>query len=296
MEKSLLDATYMQRPEGQSNIEATAEEQFGKPVFPPLTQVKLGPLNKSWQTTTFYESVISVESASKLACLPKQSSRRIIPKHKLTAVSFAHATNQGYIYKLISKVLIPFALLIFWSGVWGGCLALMINSAQGSSDDSQDSSGGDPSGGDPSSGDGKKPNTGAAVWWGLCTFLFIPICFGGCCIGQWVGFQYCMVHNVTLYETRDEIGDSWVATIWKYNRVLLSCLCGGGGGNPDKNVVICSLVLDEEPPTEQIMAYVYGTIKPELADRMHTLHRLQVDGVLKKVDGLGLDISGTSHV
>ena len=138
-----------------------------------------------------------------------------------------------------------------------------------------------------------------------------------------------MVHNVTLYEARDAIGDTWVSTIWRCHRVLLRCLCCGVG-NPEKNVVICSIVLDEEPPTEQvrslsralspsfslslqlhtllllnsqlflsllqIMAYIYGTIKPELADRMHTLHRLQVDGLVKTVDGLGLDISGASRV
>ena len=138
-----------------------------------------------------------------------------------------------------------------------------------------------------------------------------------------------MVHNVTLYEARDAIGDTWISTIWRCHRVLLRCLCCGVG-NPEKNVVICSIVLDEEPPTEQvrslsralspsfslslqlhtllllnsqlflsllqIMAYIYGTIKPELADRMHTLHRLQVDGLVKTVDGLGLDISGASRV
>ena len=180
---------YVQRSEGRSNLEETAHEQFGKPVFPPLTQVKLGPLNKSWQTTTFYESLVTIETSSKLACLPKQSSRIIIPKHRLTAVSFAHATNQGYIYRLISNLLVPCAVLIFWSGIWGLCLYAMISAAQGGGDSSDSY--------DPTPAP-TKDQTGQAVWWGLCTFLFIPLCFCGCCIGQWVGFQYCKKEALSL--------------------------------------------------------------------------------------------------
>ena len=69
--------------------------RFGTPVSPPLVEVKLVAVKKSWVTTTFYETVVTVESASKLLCLPKQSHRRVIPKHLLSAVAFTHGTNQG---------------------------------------------------------------------------------------------------------------------------------------------------------------------------------------------------------
>ena len=61
-----------------SMAEGEESSSFGTPVFPPLMEVKLGPVKKSWVTTTFYETVVTVESASKLLCLPKQSHRRVI--------------------------------------------------------------------------------------------------------------------------------------------------------------------------------------------------------------------------
>ena len=60
-----------------SMAEGEESSSFGTPVFPPLMEVKLGPVKKSW-VTTFYETVVTVESASKLLCLPKQSHRRVI--------------------------------------------------------------------------------------------------------------------------------------------------------------------------------------------------------------------------
>ena len=80
-----------------------------------------------------------------------------------------------------------------------------------------------------------------------------------------------MVHNVTLYEARDAIGDTWISTIWRCHRVLLRCLCCGVG-NPEKNVVICSIVLDEEPPTEQVRSLSRSlSLSFSLSLQLHTV-------------------------
>ena len=201
--------------------EGEASSSFGRPVFPPLVEVKLGAVKKSWVTTTFYETVVTVEVASKLLCLPKQSHRRVIPKHLFSAVAFTHGTNLGDVTLLC---------------------------------------------GEPSDRLGRTLP-------GVHVF----------------GLQYCIVHSVTFYEARKPLGTGCFAMCWKYCRALKGYLMCQRDNYVEAHIPISTITLSSEPPVEDIMAYVYGTMSSSTVDKVNTIARLQADGIiatLDSVDGL----------
>ena len=152
----------------------------------------------------------------------------------------------------------PLALLIFWTGLFIGCMLLAFQVG--------------------------KDGDGTQVTFSIFGFVLVPCLAFPSCIGAWVGLQYCMVHSVTLYEARKPLGTGFCATCWKYCRALKGCLACQPDNYVEAHIPIITITLSSEPPVEDIMAYVYGTMSSSTVDKVHTIARLQADGIIATMD------------
>lgn len=214
--------------------------------------------------------MVTIDSAYKILVLPKQSTRRIVPKHNITGVSFSHGTNNSFFCRLWRDYYLPNLCLLFW----GICFIIsMVIFGTGEEDKKkyEDKEGKE---------DEFKKAEDDSVFGGLMGFLFIPILAAITFPVAWVAFQYCMSYNVVFYQAQEDIGTSWAATIWKFTRVIRDLiLCRKS--SRDREVLI-QLSLDKRPPISQLLEYVYGAMDDNLCAQAHTINHLINDGLISK--------------
>jgi hypothetical protein len=128
-----------------------------------------------------------------------------------------------------------------------------------------------------------------SVFGGLMGFLFIPILGSVTFTAAFIGFQYCMSYNVTLYAAKEELGRSCWATCWKFLRVIRGVLlCQTYSRDGD---VLIRLSLTDKPPITNILTYVYGSMDAALCAQAHTINPLINDGLVSKSEAPTLSLA-----
>ena len=210
---------------------------------------------------------------------PKQTQRKIIPKHIITGASFSHGTNQSLFCVLWRNYYLPNVCLLFW----GICFIISMVIFGTGEENKKKYEGKD------DKADEFKKAKDDSVFGGLMGFLFIPILFNVTLTAAFIGFQYCMSYNVTLYAAREDIGMSCWATFWKFLRVIRGFILFQKYSR-DGDVLV-RLSLTDKPPITKILTYVYGSMDAALCAQAHTINHLINDGLVSKSEAPTLSLA-----
>lgn len=191
---------------------------FTYPLFPEIEETVTKFCRVSKTSATFFQNAVVIGRSMKWCCLPTTTSTDIIPRKSVSNVSFSKDTNKGLVCTLF-RLGLPLVLANACFLTFIVCIIISIVSFASKTD--------------------KDAGTAFGVIFLLVAFCFVGPVFISAYFGITIGSLYCMQHNVTLYKSSDDVGDSCVGGLWKLlNRRV-------------------SIALDKDPPQDQIMAWVH---------------------------------------
>ena len=191
---------------------------FTYPLFPEIEETVTKFCRVSKTSATFFQNAVVIGRSMKWCCLPTTTSTDIIPRKSVSNVSFSKDTNKGLVCTLF-RLGLPLVLANACFLTFIVCIIISIVSFASKTD--------------------KDAGTAFGVIFLLVAFCFVGPVFISAYFGITIGSLYCMQHNVTLFKSSDDVGDSCVGGLWKLlNRRV-------------------SIALDKDPPQDQIMAWVH---------------------------------------